>query len=230
MPEHIVVVEDELALAANYRAALEEQGFRVSHYADRSSAEQAFSAEVPDLAIIDIALGTETEGGFELCRLLRAHSAEVPIVFLTARDDDIDIVSGFRLGADDYLSKTISLRHLQARVTALLARTEALRNRHPASKTLQRGALTLDTARMQASWHNQGIALTVTEYWIVEALARHPGHVKSRQQLMEAANTVLDNSTITSHIKRIRRKFLESDGEFSAIETAYGMGYRWLVE
>lgn len=228
MAAQIAVVEDELALAANYCDALRQRGFAVHHYPDRAAAQRAFGEALPDLAIIDIALGNEPEGGFELCRQLRSQSRELPIVFLTARDDDIDIVSGFRLGADDYLSKTISLVHLQARVTALLDRTAALRANNGEPTELERGHLTLDTARMRAAWRGEALNLTVTEYWIVEALARRPGHVKSRQQLMEAASTVLDDSTVTSHIKRIRRKFHEVDHEFNGIETAYGMGYRWL--
>jgi two-component system OmpR family response regulator len=228
MTEHIAIVEDEHALAANYSDALRQRGFRVSHYADRPSASAAFRDALPDLAIIDVALGSDVDGGFALCRELRARSAELPIVFLTARDEDIDIVSGFRLGADDYLSKDISLLHLQTRVTALLARVAALRERIEDSQILQRGALSLDCERMEARWRDAVVPLTVTEYWMVEALARRPGHLKSRQQLMEAANTVLDDSTVTSHIKRIRRKFEQLDAEFAAIETAYGLGYRWL--
>jgi two-component system OmpR family response regulator len=227
MSAHIVIVEDEAALAANYCEALEQRGFRVSHYADRASASAAFAAGLPDLAIIDIGLGRDMDGGFELCRELRAQSAELPIVFLTARDSDVDIVSGFRLGADDYLSKDISLLHLQARVSALLARTEALRRQNHSDSSVTHGDLVLDSDRLEVRWQDQPVELTVTEYWIVEALARRPGHVKSRQQLMDAANTVLDDSTVTSHIKRIRRKFQQTDKDFAAIDTAYGMGYRW---
>ena len=229
MSEHILLVEDAALLAANYRDALHQRGFRVTHCVDRVSALDATEASLPALAIIDIALGDDHDGGFELCRALRAQSAELPIVFLTARDEDIDVVSGFRLGADDYLSKTISLVHLQARISALLARSRALRLHADDSARLERGALRLDTDRMEVHWKDRLVALTVTEYWMVEALVRRPGHVRSRQQLMEAANTVLDDSTITSHIKRIRKKFLQIDSDFAAIETAYGMGYRWLV-
>ena len=228
MAEHIAIIEDEPALAANYCDALRSRGFRVSHYADRRSASAAFAQALPDLAIIDVGLGDDIDGGFELCRELRARSRELPIVFLTARDEDIDIVSGFRLGADDYLSKDISLVHLQARVTALITRTDALRQSDRDAQRLQRGALSLDAERMEAQWRELPVPLTVTEYWIVEALARRPGHVKSRQQLMEAASTVLDDSTVTSHIKRIRRKFQQLDADFAAIETAYGLGFRWL--
>lgn len=228
MSAHIVIVEDEAALAANYCDALQQRGFRVSHYADRSSAEQGLAAALPDLAIIDIGLGDDLDAGFEICRSLRARSARLPIVFLTARDADIDVVSAFRLGADDYLSKNISLVHLQARVSALLARTAALGAEPTASSVVTQGKLTLDSERMEARWGDDVVPLTVTEYWMVEALALRPGHVKTRQQLMEAASTILDDSTITSHIKRIRRKFEQIDAQFGAIETAYGMGYRWL--
>jgi two-component system OmpR family response regulator len=228
MAQHIAIVEDEPSLAANYRDALVARGFRVSHHDTRAAASAAFAEQLPDLAIIDIGLGDDIDGGFELCRELRAHSRELPIVFLTARDEDIDIVSGFRLGADDYLSKDISLVHLQARVSALLHRVDALRASGDSTAVICRGALRLDRDRMQLTWREQPVPLTVTEYWIVEALARHPGHVKSRQQLMDAANTVLDDNTVTSHIKRIRRKFQHLDADFAAIETAYGLGYRWL--
>ena len=165
MSAHIAIVEDEPALAANYADALRRKGFRVSHYRDRPSASAAFAEALPDLAIIDIGLGDDTEGGFDLCRELRARSTALPLVFLTARDEDIDIVSGFRLGADDYLSKDISLLHLQTRVVALLGRVAALRRRRDEQpELLQRGALRIDRERMEASWREQAVALTVTEY------------------------------------------------------------------
>ncbi|MEM6605879.1 MAG: response regulator [Pseudomonadota bacterium] len=228
MSAHILLVEDDETLAANYRDALRERGFTVTLCGDRVSAQAAAEVRLPDLAIVDIALGKDLEGGFELCRWLRSQSVELPVVFLTARDQDIDIVSGFRLGADDYLTKNISLLHLQARISALLARSRAVRDGSNQETQLTRGDLRLNSERLEASWKSEPLALTVTEYWIVEALARYPGQVRSRAQLMEAANTVLDDSTITSHIKRIRRKFLEIDAEFSALATAYGLGYRWL--
>ena len=137
--------------------------------------------------------------------------------------------SGLRLGADDYLTKDISLQHLVARVVALFRRMDALAEDAAPERTIERGALRLDPDRMTALWNDQPVPLTVTEFWLVHALARFPGHVKNRQQLMDAANVVLDDNTITSHIKRIRRKFLALDPAFAAIETAYGMGYRWLA-
>ncbi len=230
MPQHIAIVEDEPALAANYRDALQRQGFRVSLFASRESAASALREQAPDLAIIDVGLGEDAEGGFELCRELRSRAPELPIVFLTARDSELDIISGLRLGADDYLTKDISQAHMLARINALLRRVRALRAPESGEHQLSRGALALNTERMTASWGGLAVALTVTEFWMVHALARHPGHVRSRQQLMDAANVVLDDSSITSHIKRIRRKFMTIDNDFNAIETVYGMGYRWLAE
>jgi two-component system OmpR family response regulator len=230
MRQHIAIVEDEAAIAANYSEALSRQGFRVSTYRDRASASEALAERLPDLAIIDVGLGDDVEGGFELCRELRAHSPELPIVFLTARDSELDIVSGLRLGADDYLTKDISQGHLLARIHALLRRVQALRAPVAHEDILERGPLALNTERMTTHWGEARVDLTVTEFWIVHALARHPGHVKNRQQLMDAASVVLDDSSITSNIKRIRRKFHGIDPAFDAIETVYGMGYRWQGE
>src|SRR5258708_31665580 len=143
----------------------------------------AFASRLPDLAVIDISLEEEPEGGFELCRELRALSAELPIIFLTARDSEIDAVSGLRLGADDFLTKDLSLAHLSARVNALFRRVDALRRPRETSQILRRGALTLDSERMQAQWNGEVVLLSLTEFWIVHALAQHPGHVKNRQQL-----------------------------------------------
>ncbi len=227
MSRHIAIVEDEPAIAANYRDALTRQGFAVSCHGDRGSAWAAFEQRLPDMAIIDVGLDDEVEGGFELCRDLRARAPELPIVFLTARDTELDVISGLRLGADDYLTKDISQAQMLARIHALLRRVDALRQPVQADDVIERGALAINLQRMTVSWREQPVDVTVTEFWIVHALALHPGHVKNRQQLMDAANVVLDDNTITSHIKRIRKKFLAIDPQFAAIETAYGMGYRW---
>ncbi|MEM8564686.1 MAG: proteobacterial dedicated sortase system response regulator [Pseudomonadota bacterium] len=230
MGHHIAIIEDEANIAANYRDALQRQGFRVSLYRDRASASDAFSVQLPDLAIIDVGLGDDIEGGFELCRDLRSRAPELPIVFLTARDTELDIVSGLRLGADDYLTKDISQTHMLARIVALFRRVQALRKPVDADRTIERGSLKLNLERMHSLWQNTVVELTVTEFWIVHALAKHPGHIKNRQQLMESANVVLDDNTITSHIRRIRRKFQSVDAKFAAIDTAYGVGYRWIED
>ena len=227
MGRRIAIVEDDPGIRANYSDALTRHGYDVSVFANRTDAETAFAARVPELAIIDIGLGAEIDGGFELCRRLRTLSSTVPIVFLTARDSDFDVVSGLRLGADDYLTKDVSLPHLLARISALFRRMDVLSAAPAAEDVLVRGALTLDLQRMTAQWNGAAIDLTVTEFWIVHSLARLPGHVKTRDQLMRDANMVVDEGTITSHVKRIRRKVAGVDAGFDAIESVYGMGYRW---
>ena len=228
MPRHIAIVEDEPAIRENYAAAFEKNGYRVSSYGERRAALEACRVALPDLVIIGINLGNGVEGGFGLGRELRAQAPELPIIFLTARDSELDVISGLRLGADDYLTKDISLAHLLARVVALFRRLDVLRDQASASELFEHGPLRLDADRMRVEWQGSPVPLTLTEFWMVHALARYPGHVKSRQQLMDAANVVLDDATITSHIKRIRKKFSAVDPDFAAIETVYGMGYRWL--
>jgi len=226
-PKLDAVVEDDAAIRDNYLAGLRRQGYRVAGYSGRKDALAAFENRLPDLVIIDVNLGAEVEGGFELCRQLRARSAQLPIIFLTARESELDAVSGLRLGADDYLTKRVSLEHLLARVAALFRRVEALSSSEEESDRLEQGSLVLDRDRMTAQWRGEAVPLTLTEFWVVYALALHPGHVKNREQLMAAANAVLDDGTVTSQVKRIRAKFLSIDPSFDAIQTVYGMGYRW---
>ena len=223
----IAIVEDEFVIRENYADALRHQGYEVGTYANRGDAMNAFRQRLPDLVIVDIGLGDEAEGGFELCRDLRSQSKGLPIIFLTARDSDLDTISGLRLGADDYLTKDISLPHLMARIAALLRRVDALSRPEDGGNLLTRGSLSLDLDRMAIRWKETSIPLTVTEFWIVHALVRRPGHVKTRDQLMQEANVMVDDSTITSHVKRIRRKFEVLTDDFDCIETIYGMGYRW---
>jgi two-component system, OmpR family, response regulator len=223
----VAIVEDEPTIRANYADALRRYGYEVQAFADRPSAERAFALRLPDLVLIDVGLNDEPEGGFELCRSLRARSSILPIVFLTARDTDFDIISGLRLGADDYLSKDVSLQQLLARIVTLFRRVEALRQPIGQEEVLEHGKLRLEVERMRVMWGGQEVELTVTEFWIVHALARYPGHVKNRDQLMSAAQVVVDEATITSHIKRIRKKFMVVDTEFDSIDTQHGVGYRW---
>ncbi len=230
MPQHIAIVEDEKALAENYRDALQRQRYSVAIYHDRRSAQLAIEQRLPDLAIIDIGLGDEPEAGFDLCRDLRGRWPELPIVFLTARESELDVVSGLRLGADDYFTKDISLTEMLARIAALLRRVEAMRAPEREEHILQTAALCINQERLTASWRDDHLALTVIEFRIVQCLVKRPGQVKSRQQLMDAAGVVQDDHTITSHIKRIRRKFEEIDPAFDAIKTVYGLGYRWAPE
>ena len=227
MAKRIAIVEDDPAIRANYADALKKHGYEVSAYAARREAMAAFRSRLPDLAVIDIGLGDEPDGGYALCRELRALSSALPIIFLTARDSDFDVVSGLRLGADDYLTKDVSLPHLLARISALFRRVDVLREPKAAEDVLERGALKLDARRFTAAWNDQPVELTLTEFWMVHTLAKFPGHVKDREALMRDANLVVDEGTITSHVKRIRRKFAAVDPAFDRIDTVYGMGYRW---
>ncbi|QYK03004.1 proteobacterial dedicated sortase system response regulator [Shewanella psychrotolerans] len=225
--KRIAIVEDEAAIRENYKEVLQQQGYSVQAYANRPTALQAFTTRLPDLAIIDIGLENEIDGGFALCQSLRAMSSSLPIIFLTARDSDFDTVCGLRLGADDYLSKDVSFPHLIARLAALFRRSELQNSASAMENLIEHGDLTIDVNRIQVYWKQQPIELTVTEFWMVHALAKHPGHVRSRQALMQDAKIYVDDSTITSHVKRIRKKFIAQDNSFGCIDTVYGMGYRW---
>jgi two-component system OmpR family response regulator len=227
MSRRIAIVEDEPAIRANYAEALRRHGYEVSAFATRPEAMAAFRTRLPDVAVIDIGLGDDVDGGFTLCRELRAMSPTLPIIFLSARDSDFDIVAGLRIGADDYLTKDASFAQLVARIAALFRRGDLLAAPPSLEDVLVRGSLTLDVKRLSALWQGQSVPLTLTEFWMVHALARHPGHVKDRDALMRDANIVVDDSTITSHVKRIRRKFTAIDAAFDRIDTVYGMGYRW---
>ena len=227
MSRRIAIIEDEPSIRANFADALRRHGYEVAAYASRPEAMAAFRTRLPDLAIIDIGLPDEPDGGFTLCRDLRALSPTLPIIFLSARDSDFDIVAGLRIGADDYLTKDASLHQLTARIAALFRRGDLLLAPPANEDVLARGELTLDLKRLAASWRGMPVPLTLTEFWMVHSLARHPGHVKDRDALMRDANVVVDDSTITSHVKRIRRKFQALDPAFDQVATVYGMGYRW---
>jgi two-component system, OmpR family, response regulator len=227
MAYRIAIIEDDPILRENYADVFRKQGYQVSAYEDRLKAQATFQSRLPDLAIVDIGLGDEIDGGFALCQWLRQRSALLPIIFLSARDNDFDIVSGLRMGADDYLSKEVSLPHLVARVAALFRRIDVMNNAAASEDIISTGDLVLDGERLTCSWRQTNIDLTLTEFWMVYALVQRPGHVKSRQQLMQDSQLVVDEATITSHIKRVRKKFQAADDAFDHIETVYGMGYRW---
>ena len=227
MSRRIAIVEDEAAIRENYADVLRKQGYDVSTYPNRKKAEDAFSMRLPDLAIIDIGLEEEIDGGFTLCQSLRKMSLTLPIIFLTARDNDIDTVSGLRMGADDYLTKDISLPHLTARIAALFRRQDAMDQPTSPESLLERGDLVMDLSRLTVNWKQEVVLLTVTEFWMLHALVKFPGHVKSRDALMKESKIFVDNSTITSHVKRMRKKFIVNDADFDCIDTVYGMGYRW---
>jgi two-component system response regulator ChvI len=226
----VALVDDEANLRESVRFALEREGYRVTTYADGAAAWEAFQVDLPDVAVLDILM--PRMDGLDLCRRLRGLSEEIPIIFLTSRDEELDRVLGLELGADDYLCKPFSLRELIARVKVLVRRLSLIRQRGPAEpeSLLDVGALRLDLRRHLATWRGQALPLTVTEFLILRALIRHPGHVKSRHQLMEggyAHDAYVSERTIDSHIKRLRRKFEVIDAGFSGIETVHGLGYRY---
>jgi len=227
MSRRIAIIEDEPAIRANYADALRRHGYEVSAFGDKTGSLAALKRRLPDLAIIDIGLGNDAEGGFDLCRELRALSRTLPIIFLTARDSDFDVVSGLRLGADDYVTKDVSLPQIMARVAALFRRAEARDADDGAADVQNVGELRLDRKCLSVEWKGRKVELTLTEFWMVASLARNPGHVKSREQLMNDADIFVDDGTVTSHVKRIRQKFEAVDAAFDRIETIYGMGYRW---
>lgn len=227
MAKQIALVEDEPILQQNYSIALKKAGYQVTVYSTVNEAISGFKEGLPDLALLDIGLGDELEGGFEVCRFLRQESKQLPIIFLTALDSDFDIISGLRLGADDYLTKDISMPHLTARISTLFRRTEVLTSHQDQGEDIKVDNLVIDNQRLVAKWQGTPVELTLTEFWIVSSLVARPGHVKNRDQLMQAVKAIVDDSTITSHIKRIRQKFQTIDSDFNHIETVYGMGYRW---
>jgi len=230
----ILVVEDEPAVATMLRYNLEKQGFRVDEAGDGGEALTRIAESRPDLVLLDWMLPIMS--GIEVCRQVRRnpHTADLPVIMLTARADDQDAVRGLNTGADDYITKPFSQRLLVARIRAILRRTEIVRaeadepSREGLPEPLVRGQLLMDPARHHVEWAGRPVSLTVTEFLILEAMAQRPGVVKSRNQLMDAAysdDVFVDDRTIDSHIKRLRRKFRAVDPQFSAIETLYGAGY-----
>ena len=232
----IALVDDEENIRETVGFALRKEGYRVLTFADGAEAWEVFGGEaagrdrLPDLAVLDILM--PRMDGLELCRRLRAASESMPIVFLTSKDEEFDRVLGLELGADDYLCKPFSMRELVARVKVLFRRLALLEAAGDGDDedVLRVGDLELDQARYQARWDGRPIGLTVTEFLILRALARRPGHVKTREQLIEEGyphDTYVSDRTIDSHVKRMRKKLDAVAPGFDGIETVYGLGYRW---
>ena len=225
----IALVDDDENILASLKIFFESEGYVVRTYTDGATALAALAETPPDIAILDIKM--PRMDGVEVLRRLRQNS-DLPVIFLTSKDDEMDEVVGFNVGADDYIKKPFSQRLLNERVKALLRRTRAGAGGAEAGdkKSLVRGELTLDPNRHACTWKGQNVRLTVTEFLILQALAQRPGYVKSRDQLMDAAyddQVYVDDRTIDSHIKRLRKKFRDNDESFDAIETLYGVGYRY---
>ncbi|MBW8743836.1 MAG: response regulator transcription factor [Sphingomonas sp.] len=233
MAASIALVDDDRNILTSVSIALQAEGFAVRIYTDGETALKALTDNPPDLAVLDIKM--PRMDGMELLRRLREKSP-VPAIFLTSKDDELDEALGLALGADDYITKPFSQRLLIARIRAILRRVE-MRGRGdeetPVAEKIVRGRLEMDPARHRVTWAGKEVTLTVTEFLILEALAQRPGFVKSRDQLMDTAyqdDVYVDDRTIDSHIKRLRRKFRQVDNDFKAIETLYGVGYRFSEE
>jgi len=232
LPATIALVDDDRNILASVSIALEAEGFRVKTFTDGTEALRALQSQPVELAVLDIKM--PRMDGMELLQRLRKSSA-IPVIFLTSKDDEVDEVLGLRMGADDYIKKPFSQRLLIERIRALLRRGELARDGEAAqpAQTIVRGDLILDTARHACTWKGQTVDLTVTEFLLLKSLAMRPGHVKNRDQLIDSAygeHIYVDDRTIDSHIKRLRKKFRDTDGEFSQIETLYGVGYRYRDE
>jgi two-component system OmpR family response regulator len=221
-------VEDDDVIRENYSDFMESLGYRVRAFPDRLSALQAFRESLPDLAVLDVGLGDERDGGYQLCLELRGLAPKLPIIFLTSFDSEADKISGLRLGADDHLSKEASLDFLAVRIAALLRRYVSLREGGH-ERNLVIGDLRIDRERSQAFWRNQAVDLPLTEFWMVDALTRKPGTACSHEDLMRAARIVVEPNTIAAHMKAIRQRFRAVDPTFDAIRTERGLGYRWIT-
>lgn len=234
MSKVIALVDDDRNILTSVSIALQSEGFVTRLYSDGEAALKAFGEKEPDLAVLDVKM--PRMDGMELLRRLREKS-DLPVIFLTSKDDELDEALGLAMGADDYIAKPFSQRLLIARIRAILRRTEARaapeQEDDAESREIVRGPLAMDPARHKVTWKGKSVTLTVTEFLILEALAQRPGVVKSRNQLMDVAyqeDVYVDDRTIDSHVKRLRRKFRAVDDDFSAIETLYGVGYRFAEE
>ena len=227
----IALVDDDRNILASVSIALEAEGYRITTYTDGSSALDGFNSSPPDLAILDIKM--PRMDGMETLRRLREKS-DLPVIFLTSKDEEFDEIFGLKMGADDFVRKPFSQRLLAERVKAVLRRwggkEDTVRKETEVAKVLERGQLRIDPERHMCTWKNEPVRLTVTEFLIVQALAVRPGVVKSRNALMDAAyddQIYVDDRTIDSHVKRVRKKFKQVDDSFDMIDTLYGVGYRF---
>ena len=227
----IAIVEDDLDQRENYADVLIAHGYEVRLYAGKDEALNGFSESLPDLALLDVMLGEDMDGGFDLCMALRNRSQTLPVIFLTARDSDADRISSQRMMAWDYINKPVNLEFLVARVHSLLAIADHLRQPEDNNSAHHVGALELDQRTMSVCWNRDPVNLTLTEFWIVEALARRPGHVKNYEALNEVTRQgLVERNTINGYIRRIRNKFRKIDPVFNQIQTVHGTGYKWAQE
>lgn len=231
MKRRIAYVEDKDHTRAAYARSLREEGFEVAEYASKEAAIAAFRRELPDLALLDVAHEGDREAGYQICTELRRLSSDLPIIFLTHRDGEIDRISGLRLGADDYISKHASVEYIVIRIETLIRRLEAVRNAGAGQRVSsdRSGGIELDEVYSTVFWKGSRVEMPLTHFWMVRDLCTHPGEVRNHRELMKAASIVVEPNTIAAHVKAIRRTFTRVDAGFECIRTERGRGYRWVA-
>ena len=227
--KHIVLVEDDELIRENYTDLLSDEGYRVTAFDDRSTAYQHIIIRQADLAIIDIGLGRERDGGIRLCQQIRQQEKKLPIIFLTSLDDDSDRIRGMQCEIDDYIVKGASIEYLIVRIATLLNRVDSLTDASSANESVvQQGNLQLDQQACMAFWLGERVEISLTQFWMLQELALRPGTTKSPSKLMSVANMVVEPNTIAANIKSIRKAFRDIDPGFEHIKAVYGHGYRWV--
>lgn len=234
MERNLAIVEDDDVIRANYVDLLSQAGFRVTAHAGKQEALRGLE-QLPDLVLLDITMGRERDAGFELCAELRRRSPTLPIIFLTSHDGEVDKISGLRLGADDYITKDVSIDYLIVRIEALFRRRDALlapppRSTDSVAASPQRSSLRINDELSSVTWRDKRVALPLTQFWMLRELVAHPGKVLSHADLMRAAKIVVEPNTVTAHIKAIRDAIRQVDPEFDGIQTERGRGYRWVTD
>jgi two-component system, OmpR family, response regulator len=237
MQRHIALIEDDEILASNYADFLEREGFSIDRFHSKQAALQGMAQRLPDLVLLDVSLNREREAGYDICVALRSQSPSLPIVFLTGHSAEVDRISALRAGADDHISKDESLSYLVTRIEALFRRVDVYRStarpqepprQPPVAAVWLDEHLSLDGGTSSAMWRAQPLALTLTQFWLLQELCREPGQVRSAGELMNAARIVVEANTIAAHIKAIRAAFMQIDPGFDRIRTERGRGYRWV--
>lgn len=234
MNRYIALVEDDDVLRANYTDFLCQAGFTVDAYSTKEAALTGIAAKPPDLVLLDIKLHGERDAGFAVCAELRRRSESLPIIFLTSYEGEVDKISGLRLGADDYITKDVSIDYLIVRLEALFRRRDAQNRSNAARPDLpippanSESVVVFDEGYSRATWRKVRLDLPLTEYWMLRDLCEHPGEPRSHADLMHAANTVVEPNTVTAHINAIRDEFRRIDPSFDQIRTERGRGYRWV--
>lgn len=234
MRRHIALIEDELVILDNYADFLAGLGFEVDKYSSKAGALSGLTDRPPELVLLDVSLNGERDAGFAVCADIRRHTPLLPVIFLSSHNNEIDRISGLRLGADDYITKDVSLDYLVVRIEALFRRRDAYSTTHvlnasgAAREKSTAADIEFDTHRSIATWRNQPLELTLTQFWILQALCHANGRIKSHSELMRSAKITVAPNTISAHIKAIREAFLRIESGFDRIRTERGRGYRWI--